>query len=108
MTECGSKGFLSFLIVWLVHKEPKTGAEIAQELEKRRGKKPSPGTIYPVLKNLHEMGLLAVNKDKRYSLTEKGQKTLEASIDEFVNTFYDIDEMKSCSCKEKSSHEEHQ
>ncbi len=96
MTECSSKGMLSFLIVWLVRKEPKTGAEIAQELEKRRGKKPSPGTIYPVLKNLNSMGILTVDQNKRYSITEKGQKALEASIDEFVNTFYDFDEIKSC------------
>jgi PadR family transcriptional regulator PadR len=105
MTECSSKGLLSFLIVWLVRKEPKTGAEIAQELEKRRGKKPSPGTIYPVLKNLHNMDILAVDQEKRYSITEKGQKALEASIDEFVNTFYDIDDMKSCSSKSKCSEE---
>jgi PadR family transcriptional regulator, regulatory protein PadR len=99
MTQCGSKGLLSFLIAWLVRKEPKTGAEIAQELEKRRGKKPSPGTIYPVLKNLHKTDILTVDKNKRYSLTEKGQKALEASIDEFVNTFYDVDEMKLCGKK---------
>ena len=96
MTECSSKGLLSFLIVWLVRKEPKTGAEIVQELEKRCGKKPSPGTIYPVLKNLNSMGILAVDQNKRYSITEKGEKALESSIDEFVNTFYDFDEIKSC------------
>jgi PadR family transcriptional regulator, regulatory protein PadR len=101
MTECSSKGLLSFLIVWLVRKEPKTGAEIAQELKKRRGKKPSPGTIYPVLKNLTSMGILAVDQNKRYSITEKGEKALESSIDEFVNTFYDFDEIKSCLPQEK-------
>lgn len=105
MTECSSKGLLSFLIVWLVRKEPKTGAEIAQELEKRRGKKPSPGTIYPVLKNLHNMGILSIDPEKRYSITEKGQKALEASIDEFITTFYDIDDMKSCFTKGKCSEE---
>jgi DNA-binding PadR family transcriptional regulator len=101
MTECSSKGLLSFLIVWLVRKQPKTGAEIATDLEKRRGKKPSPGTIYPVLKNLTAMGILSVDPDKRYSITEKGQTALEASIDEFVNTFYDLDEMKSCMSEKK-------
>jgi DNA-binding PadR family transcriptional regulator len=102
MIHCGSKGFLSFLILWLVRKEAMTGAEIALELEKRRGRKPSPGTIYPVLKHLKETNILATDDDKRYSLTEKGHEALEAHLDSFIRTFYDIDEMKSCCCRENS------
>ncbi len=101
MIDCCSKGFLSFLILWLVNKQPMTGAEISQELGKRRGKKPSPGTIYPVLKHLTENSILSVDKDKRYSLTERGERALEAHLDNFISTFYDIDDMKSCSCKGK-------
>ena len=48
------KGFLSFLILWIISKRKMTGAEITQELERRRGHRPSPGTIYPVLKYLTE------------------------------------------------------
>jgi DNA-binding PadR family transcriptional regulator len=107
MNDCASKGFLSFLILWLVNKQPMTGAEIALELEKRRGKKPSPGTIYPVLKHLNEAGILSIDKDKRYSLTEKGKKALEVHLDAFINTFYDIDDMKNCSCKGQCSGEKH-
>jgi PadR family transcriptional regulator PadR len=103
MTHCRSKGFLSFLILWLVSRESMTGAEIALELEKRKGKKPSPGTIYPVLKNMKESKLLSIDEHKRYTLTEKGKKSLEAHLDAFIRTFYDIDEMKSCCCEEKSS-----
>ncbi len=99
MINCCSKGFLSFLILWLVNKQPMTGAQITAELEKRRGKKPSPGTIYPVLKHLNETGILAIDEGKRYSLTEKGQKALEEHLDSFINTFYDIDDMKSCTCR---------
>ncbi|HEY4675387.1 MAG TPA: PadR family transcriptional regulator [Candidatus Bathyarchaeia archaeon] len=94
-----SKGFLSFLILWLVSKKSMTGGEIALELEKRKGKKPSPGTIYPVLKHLKEMGILSIDENKRYTLTKKGQKTLESHLDSFIRTFYDIDEMKSCCCR---------
>jgi PadR family transcriptional regulator PadR len=100
MIHCGSKGFLSFLILWLVRKEAMTGAEIASELEKRRGRKPSPGTIYPVLKHLKETNILATDNAKRYSLTEKGHEALEAHLDSFIRTFYDIDEMKSCCCRD--------
>ena len=102
MIHSTSKGFLSFLILWLVRKEALTGAEIALELEKRRGRKPSPGTIYPVLKHLNEANILIIDENKRYSLTEKGQKALETHLDSFINTFYDIDEMKSCCCKDKA------
>ena len=83
-----------------------TGAEIALELEKRKGKKPSPGTIYPVLKHMKEAKLLSMDENKRYTLTEKGQKNLEAHLDAFMKTFYDIDEMKSCCCDERSSNKE--
>ncbi len=103
MTNCQSKGFLYFLILWVVSKKSMTGAEIALELEKRKGRKPSPGTIYPVLKNMKERKLLSIDENKRYTLTEKGQKNLEAHLDAFIRTFYDIDEMKSCHCDERSS-----
>jgi PadR family transcriptional regulator, regulatory protein PadR len=83
-----------------------TGAEIAMELEKRRGRKPSPGTIYPVLKHLNEANILVIDQNKRYSLTEKGQKALEEHLDSFINTFYDIDEMRSSCCKHKAETDE--
>jgi DNA-binding PadR family transcriptional regulator len=92
------KGFLSFLILWLISKKSMTGTEIASELEKRRGHKPSPGTVYPVLKDLKDKGLLSVDDNKRYSLTKKGRKELDIHINTFFETFCDIDEMRSC-CK---------
>ena len=95
------KGFLSFLILWLIGKKSMTGAEITLELEKRKGNKPSPGTIYPVLKDLRNKGLLSVDENKRYSLTNKGKKELELNLNTFFDTFCDVDEMRSkCRCKE--------
>ena len=97
---CRMKGFLSFLILWLISKKKMTGAEITQELEKRRGHRPSPGTIYPVLKYLTEKNLLKVDDGKKYSLTQKGKEELEMSLDTFFDTFCDIDEMRShCQCR---------
>ena len=96
---CRMKGFLTFLILWLVSKKTMTGAEITQELENRRGQRPSPGTIYPVLKYLTEKELLKVDKNKKYSLTRQGKEELEISLNSFFDTFCDIDEMKShCQC----------
>jgi DNA-binding PadR family transcriptional regulator len=93
------KGFLSFLILWLISKESMTGTEIAIELEKRKGHRPSPGTIYPVLKDLKDKGLLSVDENKRYSLTKRGEKELSDHLSTFFDTFCDIDEMRSCCSK---------
>ena len=92
---CRMKGFLTFLILWILSKKTMTGAEITQELERRKGHKPSPGTIYPVLKNLTERELLKVDKSKKYSLTKKGKEELEMNLNTFFDTFCDIDEMRS-------------
>ena len=81
-----------------------TGAEIALELQKRKGRKPSPGTIYPVLKGMKERNLVSIDKNKSYTLTEKGEKSLENHLQEFIRTFHDIDEMKSCCCGHKLIH----
>lgn len=106
MTHCMMKGFLSFLILWLVNKNKKmTGTEISSELEKRKGHRPSPGTIYPVLKDLKDKGLLAVDKNKSYSLTKSGKQELQTNIDRFFETFFDVDEMRShCKCEHHRHH----
>jgi len=70
------------------------GSEITDEIEKRKGRRFSPGTIYPVLKKLKEKGLIIDDEDKRYSLTENGKKELATRIDNFFNSFYDLEEMR--------------
>ncbi len=92
------KGFLSFLILWILKKEKMSGAEIAKELEKRKGHKPSPGTLYPALKDLREQGFISCDKDKVYTLTKSGEKELESACKTFHEIFYDAHEMHKC-CK---------
>ena len=53
---CDMRGFLSFLVLRLIKTQPRSGEDIRQELERRRGSRPSPGTIYPVLKSLSNNG----------------------------------------------------
>ena len=56
------------------------GQEIASELAKRRGEKPSPGTIYPALKSLKDAGFLSEVKEGKtiiYRLTPRGEKAHE-------------------------------
>ncbi len=99
MRQCIMKGFLSFLILWMIRTRHMTGAEIADELEKRKGHRPSPGTIYPALKELKKKGLVKADSEKRYSLTDAGEAELERSMLSFFDTFWDIDEMRECCCK---------
>lgn len=75
-----------------------TGAEIARELENRKGSKPSPGTIYPALKELKEKGLITSDKNKAYSLTKEGKNELKKACCAFCKIFYDMKDMFNC-CK---------
>ncbi len=98
------KGFLGFMVLWMLRDEPKTGMELARELEERRGHMPSPGTIYPVLKVMTERGLLDVDEEKRYSLTDAGREELDRSLDHFFSMFFDIDEMRdACPCEGRAA-----
>ncbi len=73
-----------------------SGEELRQELEKRKGNRPSPGTIYPVLKALKENGFIeeisSKGKIKKYMLTKKGKKELEVATRKFCEIFYDMKE----------------
>ncbi len=101
MNCCDMKGFLSYLILWILRKRKMNGAELSKELEKRRGAKPSPGTLYPALKELKEKGLIISDENKYYSLSEKGEKELKSACGFFCKAFYDMKEMFDC-CKGSS------
>jgi DNA-binding PadR family transcriptional regulator len=90
---CKPKGYLTYLILWILSKKSMKGAEISKELEKRRGKKPSSGTLYPPLNELKNKELISVDEKKYYSLTPKGKKELKESCEFFCNIFYDVEEM---------------
>ena len=95
------KGFLRFIVLKLIEKRNMSGEEIRQEIKKRRGTKPSPGTIYPVLKSLSENALIEevsrIGKTKRYMLTKKGKEDIEIATKKFCEIFYDIkDEFSRC------------
>jgi PadR family transcriptional regulator PadR len=98
---CDMKGFLSYLVLWSLKNKKMNGAQIAKELEKRRGSKPSPGTIYPVLKELKEDGLISWDDKKEYSLTKKGENELKGACTIFCRQFYDFHDMIKC-CKDGS------
>jgi DNA-binding PadR family transcriptional regulator len=86
---------LGFLILFLLSKKPMHGQEIADEIARRKGEKPSPGTIYPALKNLREMGFIRSDDQKEgktitYALTERGRNALRISKRTFIRTFLGV------------------
>ena len=87
------RGFLSFLILFLLSKKEMNGQQISDELEKRKGCRPSPGTIYPALKSLKEDGFIketASEKTISYTLTPAGKKAFDQAKTQFCRTFIDI------------------
>ena len=90
---CDMRGFLGFLILFLLSKKPMHGQEIAEEIAKRKGEKPSPGTIYPALKGLREAEFLSEHKEGKiitYSLTPRGKKALSIAKRKFTKTFLGV------------------
>jgi len=90
---CDMRGFLGFLILFLLSQKSMHGQEIAEEIAKRKGEKPSPGTIYPALKGLREAGFLEeekVGKTITYALTPRGKKALSIAKRKFTKTFLGV------------------
>ena len=66
------------------------GQEITDELEKRRGERPSPGTVYPALKLLKENGWVEEKRDGKtlvYELTAEGKHSFKVSKIKFARVF---------------------
>ena len=90
---CDMRGLLGFLILFLLSKKKMHGQELADEIAKRKGDKPSPGTIYPALKGLKEAGFLdedKVGKTITYELTPRGKKALSIAKKRFTKTFLGV------------------
>jgi PadR family transcriptional regulator, regulatory protein PadR len=91
---CDMRGMLGFLILFLLSKRPMHGQEIADEIARRKGERPSPGTIYPALKNLREMGFISSDEKEGkiiiYTLTERGKNALRISKRRFIRTFLGV------------------
>lgn len=90
---CDMRGLLTFQILWELGKESLSGQQIAEKIAHRRGTKPTPGTIYPAIKDLREEGLIEGDQDGReifYTLTESGEKAREESARYFYQAFGNI------------------
>src|SRR4249919_1919186 len=76
------QGDLKYVILRLLEEKPRHGYEIIKELESRFGGSyvPSPGTVYPTLTMLEDLGYARVVPEeggkKIYEITDEGRKYL--------------------------------
>lgn len=70
---------LRMWILSMLAASPKNGVEIIHEIEglTRGWWRPSPGSVYPLLDQLTQEGLVAKQPDGRYSLTSKAEDEME-------------------------------
>lgn len=92
------KGFLFYSVLRLLSTTPMSGSEIAEDMEKESGWRPSPGSIYPLLSKLKDNAYAEEVESgepglKRFVLTAKGKELLkeyEARAELFRTKFHSI------------------
>ena len=72
------RGLLRHLSLKFLMEKPFSGSEIVDKIEEYTDWRPSPGSIYPLLSHMQEIGLIQLNDDhdptiKRFELTEMGR-----------------------------------
>ena len=90
---CDMRGMLGFLILFLISKKPMYGKELADEITRRKGEKPSPGTLYPAIKIIREAGFIDEKKEGKtitYTLTPSGKKALTVAKRRFCKIFLGV------------------
>lgn len=70
---------LPHMIVYLLSNAPKNGVELMDAVESmtRGWWRPTPGSIYPLLKEMTDEGIIRKLEDGRYELTAKGRTQAE-------------------------------
>ena len=66
-------------VLYIVRDSPKSGAEIMDVMEANLQGwwRPSPGSVYPLLKHMVTEGVLSRSQDDKYSLTPAGREEVE-------------------------------
>ena len=76
------KGMLWHLTLKILKKQPMSGSELMDQIEGYTDWRPSPGSIYPLLAQLHQENLIEPHADddlglKRFKLSENGLQLLK-------------------------------
>jgi DNA-binding PadR family transcriptional regulator len=96
------KGFLKLVVLKEIENKDQTGYDLMSSVSNILGKKPSPGSIYPLLKELVGKGLITSKTQGRkiiYHLTMKGKiklKELENERQTMIKTHIKISKILSC------------
>ncbi|HEX6747771.1 MAG TPA: PadR family transcriptional regulator [Longimicrobium sp.] len=91
-------GDLKFVILRLLAEKPRHGYEIIKELEDRFGGtySPSPGTVYPTLSLLEDLGYARSQTEegnrKVFEITDEGRKYLEENRSTIDDIFDRVDD----------------
>ena len=86
------RGEVRYLILAALEEQARHGYEIISEIETRTqgAYRPSPGTVYPTLQMLEELGLVEASERegrKVYAITEAGKSELEVHRDEVEDAY---------------------
>ena len=92
MADMEIKNMVKLFTVLLLSEKEQYGYEIMKEVEKKTGKKVSPGQVYPFLKQLKKYGYVETmgraERDKQaYHLTSEGRKFVARLSDKFGDMF---------------------
>ncbi len=74
------EGYLKIGVLKILSKQERSGYDLMKEIEHHTGRKPSPGSMYPLLKSLQKEKLITAKDEGRstiYLLTSRGRDYLK-------------------------------
>ncbi len=77
------EGHLKIGVLKILSKQEHSGYDLMKEIEQHTGRKPSPGSMYPLLKSLQQEKLISardVGRSTTYSLTPSGKHHLKTLL----------------------------
>lgn len=85
------KNSLDTIVLAMIHKQPMSGLHIIKTIGRKFNISLSHGTVYPLLHSMTDETVVKIElgddmKSKIYSLTEKGEKLINARLDELAKT----------------------
>ena len=88
---------LRMAIVTMLASSPKNGVELMDEIESMTQGwwRPSPGSIYPVLEQLTEDGMVKKKEDGRYELTARAKNEANVTFGQGFRRPHSVDDMLS-------------
>jgi len=88
-------GFIKFHTLILLNEKPRYGYEIIKAIERKTGKKPSQGVVYPILHELEKAGFVKAKwyveekgpSRKYYYITDTGREEFERVHQKLMEAF---------------------